>query len=329
VLVSDGLCGSTCAVFSSFVQLNKLGKTLVLGGWPSLAQTAPRMQFFAFPGGEVDTISYIREQAARYDGFPMESPLLPAALPNGASFRFAIRELYPHNTDMQAAKVAPGGAAPIEFVHVSANFHEHYTSNFTDTAAIYAQAQRAFDTCVPGIADPVCHAANTWHGSGIRPCVGGVRDMGSCVLALCDAGYTLDATAFPPVCSACAAGTYRDLSMSACVSCSNLQRAVSGLSNVECTYAGTGATNATCAFACTSTITANDGDNDDKAKKTAVIVTIVVAIIACLLTAIVVYCMMRRQQRASAGGGAAALALANSNNNAAATYATLDNSEDA
>jgi len=54
VLLSDGLCGSTCSVFSSFLQLNSLAKTVTIGGIAGQPQ-----MFWSFPGGEVETIDYI------------------------------------------------------------------------------------------------------------------------------------------------------------------------------------------------------------------------------------------------------------------------------
>jgi hypothetical protein len=49
VLLSDGLCGSTCAVFSSMAILRGAAKSVVVGG----IATRKRHQFFSFPGGEV------------------------------------------------------------------------------------------------------------------------------------------------------------------------------------------------------------------------------------------------------------------------------------
>ena len=88
IVVSDGLCGSTCSVFSRHLQLNHKVKTITTGG--VLGGQQPSLT--SFPGGEVVELSYIFDLANRYG--VSNSPLVPPPLPTTADFRFAIREIF-------------------------------------------------------------------------------------------------------------------------------------------------------------------------------------------------------------------------------------------
>ena len=54
VILSDGVCGSTCSVFSSFIKYNSLAKSVAMGGVQTSAAlpgSSQGQQFWSFPGG--------------------------------------------------------------------------------------------------------------------------------------------------------------------------------------------------------------------------------------------------------------------------------------
>ena len=81
---------------------------------------------------QVEDITYIRAVAARYG--VGSDPRVPAPLPNGAIFRFAIREIYPWDN--------PQILAPLEYLSIPSHFHVMYDSRFDDLDAIYNQVRR-------------------------------------------------------------------------------------------------------------------------------------------------------------------------------------------
>jgi len=82
LILSDGLCGSTCAVFSSHLDEVEKVDTVALGG---IISTPNGMQYFSFPGGQVLELDYIF-QLQDYMGIkPAQIPRFP----NDATFRFA------------------------------------------------------------------------------------------------------------------------------------------------------------------------------------------------------------------------------------------------
>jgi len=235
VLVSDGLCGSTCSVVSSFIQLHGLGKTIVLGGLPM-----EPMQFWAFPGGEVEQIEYIREVATKYGA--LDFPGLPALLPLDATFRFAIREIYPWNDNSYTV--------PTEFLFVPAHFHQPYAANFSDDDATYARAKAVFGKCVAGINDD-SYPCSIEHGNGTRACVNGVRSTATCNLKNCDAGYYQEGAR----CMPCPAGYFRSADsalLGVCTKCDNAPASVPTKKDVDATckvtYTGTAMASAQCPF---------------------------------------------------------------------------------
>ena len=48
----------------------------------------------------------------------------------------------------------------LEYAHFPAHFHALYKSDFTDSAAVYAQATAVFAKCVAGVGDPSCQVPN-------------------------------------------------------------------------------------------------------------------------------------------------------------------------
>lgn len=115
VLVSNGYCGSTCAIFSS-IAARHIGKgvtTVVVGG-----RKATPQQFWSFPGGEVLTLEEINKEgrvwssdrmnvaAGAEDLYPLGlreeheraiadlQEVMPRPLPTSAHIRLCIREVY-------------------------------------------------------------------------------------------------------------------------------------------------------------------------------------------------------------------------------------------
>jgi hypothetical protein len=71
LLLSNGYCGSACAVFAAHLLEVDNAKSLVFGGVYGIGQ----QQFFSFPGGEVVDIS-ILEQEAFILGNNTKNPLI-------------------------------------------------------------------------------------------------------------------------------------------------------------------------------------------------------------------------------------------------------------
>lgn len=88
ILLSDGLCGSTCAVFSRHLQLTRRVKAITTGG----VYGGQQPSLTSFPGGEVVHYKYILSLAERYG--VQNDTLVPKLLPTTADFRFAIREIF-------------------------------------------------------------------------------------------------------------------------------------------------------------------------------------------------------------------------------------------
>jgi hypothetical protein len=131
MLLSDGLCGSTCSVFSSSVQLTGLAKTAVVGGYMGKDQL-----FWSFPGGEVETIEFLVSSAAELG---VSSPNVPQLLPDGATFRFAIREIYPWDTPYSLGTGDNEDFVPLEFVYRAADYRIYYNSIYTDSQSVFDQ----------------------------------------------------------------------------------------------------------------------------------------------------------------------------------------------
>lgn len=95
VLISDGMCGSTCSVFSSFISYNHLAKTVVFGGVVGIdgVDSTIYQQFWSFPGGQVAQVPYLQRIARGY-GIPTNDSMVPQLYPNQASQSFTFREIY-------------------------------------------------------------------------------------------------------------------------------------------------------------------------------------------------------------------------------------------
>ena len=139
-------------------------------------------------------------------GVNSSDPRVPASIPASApgqqaSLTWALREIYPWN-DTQ-------GAYPLEFMHVPADFHFGYATNFSDGEGIYQmliQSEEIFSqatSCVQGITPLGCPVAD---GKGEYTCINGV--VGNiCIATMCDAGFYVESTT--GTCQPCPIGQYR------------------------------------------------------------------------------------------------------------------------
>lgn len=200
-LISDGLCGSTCAVFSSFVQTLGFGKTVVYSAFLDSTTNGGAQQFWSFPGGQVDTLDEIVAMLAKWNLTSATTPPYQL-LPNSASIRFAIREIYPWAMTFDVM--------PLEYVFYPAHFHYPYSHHFLNDEAIYAQVvKEVLPACVQTVPLNDCEVE---HGSGVVPCVNGKLQTGSCKVVSCMAGYhavpRAQGSAFDADCVMCPVGTW-------------------------------------------------------------------------------------------------------------------------
>ena len=128
-VLSNGFCGSTCAVFSRHLQeVNKV-PNIVVGGL-----LRRPMGISTTPGGEVTDLVTILQQIDQLD--QADNSLAPSNFPDTASMRFTIREIYPFKgpTDV-----------PLEFFFQPATAHIPYTQQTaTDPTLIWIEVADNF-----------------------------------------------------------------------------------------------------------------------------------------------------------------------------------------
>jgi len=109
LILTDGLCGSTCAVFSSHLAEADHIDTVVVGG---LANTT--MQYFSFPGGQVFSL---RGMLGFAEEVNFQDPSLPKPFVTNAGVSFTLQEIYPWRKDNLV------GTIPLEFHYRPATHH--------------------------------------------------------------------------------------------------------------------------------------------------------------------------------------------------------------
>ena len=125
LIITRGLCGSTCALFANHLRLYDGVRTVVLGGLPS----RPTMQYTSFPGLQVldkDPLygQFIQlKQNVSFVPYKEMDPtdVVPRDLATTASFRYCVREIYPPED-------APNSDTPMEFNFQAADFHLYNTA---------------------------------------------------------------------------------------------------------------------------------------------------------------------------------------------------------
>ncbi|KAF0690582.1 Aste57867_18029 [Aphanomyces stellatus] len=137
ILVSHGYCGSTCSVFSSFIQLHGLAQTVAFGGYKDVPQ-----QFFSFPGGQVYTTDAVYDDAVTLG--VENSTLVPQPLSTispmyeGATFGFAMVAISPWNS--QDDKKEAAAATPLEYKFVPAAHYPLFPDNSLNATSLYLTA---------------------------------------------------------------------------------------------------------------------------------------------------------------------------------------------
>lgn len=134
IVMTDGLCGSTCAVFSSHITAVNHVTSVVTGGIASVA----KQQYFSFPGGLVYNLDSLINDVTQLG---LKSyPYVPAALPGGGRLTFTLLEIYDWQNTNQLE-------VPLEFLFRPA---EHVIPNwcYDDSCrpALYKQVSSLFKT---------------------------------------------------------------------------------------------------------------------------------------------------------------------------------------
>jgi hypothetical protein len=128
LILSNGYCGSTCAVFSSHLGEYDHVESLVIGGIAGSSQ-----QYFSFPGGEVATLT------ALYwiDGMINNTVHgLPPLFITGAELTFALEEIYSWSE-------ADPVDTPLEFLYKPSTYRLNQW-DFTDLEDLYSSAANFF-----------------------------------------------------------------------------------------------------------------------------------------------------------------------------------------
>jgi len=112
ILISNGRCASTCALFSRRLQESKRVKTVVVGGVLNTEQ-----QISQVPGGQVYELQEILDDLVRYN--LTNHAAAPSDLPTFARFRFAIRETYSYSAALNHL--------PLEFAFLPSDFRLMYS----------------------------------------------------------------------------------------------------------------------------------------------------------------------------------------------------------
>jgi len=133
LIITKGLCGSTCALFANHMALYDDVRTVVLGGMPGRQQ----MQYTSFPGLQVLEKKPLFGQFIKlkqnvswvpYADIDPNS-VVPRLLPTQADFRYCVREIYPPE--------ASYSTKPMEFNFQQANYHyfnNELTANYPEYA---------------------------------------------------------------------------------------------------------------------------------------------------------------------------------------------------
>eukprot|EP00002_Diphylleia_rotans_P028923 TRINITY_DN5849_c0_g1_i5.p1 TRINITY_DN5849_c0_g1~~TRINITY_DN5849_c0_g1_i5.p1 ORF type:complete len:560 (-),score=99.11 TRINITY_DN5849_c0_g1_i5:216-1895(-) len=173
MVVTDGYCGSTCAVFSLALQESGKARTLVYGGRAGQPQMVG-----SFPGGQVYNLAYLSEDFQFLN--LSDSSTAPPSFPNSAGFSFTIREIY--------SRQPKYSHVPLEYVWNPSHFRADYSlESAISDAAYYESASLFFDVCISGETRP-CSIS---HGAGQRQCGKDGTFSQECQVASCNDGYIM------------------------------------------------------------------------------------------------------------------------------------------
>ncbi|KAG2386099.1 hypothetical protein C9374_002545 [Naegleria lovaniensis] len=196
ILLSNGRCASTCALFTRHLQESKKAKTVVVGGLRGQSQ-----QIAQVPGGQVYEFE---DLLADIQSLKINSDLAPTPLPVKSRFRFAIREAYAWSEpDLK----------PLEFFFEGSDFRLDYSKeSAVDRSKVWIDTLQFFDVCAPWQTKS-CEIPN---GSGQQSCVGG-KYSAQCQLVECAPGYGVDSSE----CKPCPVGHYKGIGGTTCLACTN------------------------------------------------------------------------------------------------------------
>ncbi|EFC35652.1 predicted protein, partial [Naegleria gruberi] len=235
ILLSNGRCASTCALFTRHLQESQKVKTVVVGGLSGQPQ-----QIAQVPGGQVYEFE---DLLADIKSLNINSDVTPKPLPVQSRFRFAIREAYAWNQNE---------LTPLEFFFEGSDFRLSYTKeSAVDRSKVWIDTMKFFDIC----AKWQTKACNLTNGQGVQNCNTNTgKYVPTCILTSCNPGFGFSAE--KKNCIPCAIGEYNPGQLS-CTACTNkpAENAV---------YTNSSTTN-NCPFAC------DDGYDYNASKNTCVI----------------------------------------------------------
>ncbi|KAI8981478.1 hypothetical protein BDB01DRAFT_794225 [Pilobolus umbonatus] len=134
LILSDGRCGSTCAIVASRLRLSHKVPAMGLGGI-----RGNRMQFASFPGGESDRLSSFLMDLAVLE--LSEDPDAPVPFPELADMGWTFREVYkPSSTD----KPFTGSETDLlEYSAINADCRMHFDDfNMDDVKRLWSDVAR-------------------------------------------------------------------------------------------------------------------------------------------------------------------------------------------
>jgi hypothetical protein len=198
LLLSNGRCASTCALFSRHLQDSGKAKTVVVGGVYGVEQGIS-----ACPGGQVYEFDELMADVDRYN--LQSDPHAPKPLPISSRFRFAIREAYSWRPDHSTS--------PLEFYFEPSDFRLAYTeASALNTTQVWLDTIPFFDICLKWETKP----CSVVHGKGVEQCDTNTgKYLDTCNIIQCDAGYGID----KDECQPCGIGTYKNETGTQCISC--------------------------------------------------------------------------------------------------------------
>lgn len=198
ILLSNGRCASTCALFTRHLQESKKAKTVVVGGVHRQSQ-----QIAQVPGGQVYEFE---DLLADIQTLKINSDLAPSPLPVKSRLRFAIREAYAWSEpDLK----------PLEFFFEGSDFRLDYSKeSAVDRSKVWIDTLQFFDICATWQTKS-CEIPN---GSGQQSCVGG-KYATQCQLVACAPGFGVATT--DSSCQPCPIGHYKGTDGTTCLACTN------------------------------------------------------------------------------------------------------------
>lgn len=133
IVMTDGLCGSTCAVFVSHITAVEHVTSVVTGGIAAIG----KQMLWSFPGGLVYNLDSLTQdvQSLGMTNFPY----VPQPLPSGGQLTFALLEIYDWQTE--------DWQVPLEFIFKPSNHQiENWCSDDSCRPYLYKQVDSLFST---------------------------------------------------------------------------------------------------------------------------------------------------------------------------------------